>query len=233
MENNGRLAYYLLIAVLIIAGISIIPQVQAREGYIMNLLLSALHDVIINSPTAGQVLTYNGTYWINDNITQPITYTELCRDSASGGDVVLSCSFTAMRTIRIETQLQTQSASGFFAGVQFNADTGTNYATRRSDIGGSQSTTTNTNNAIIGNAIASDGGILYTVFDCANIENINKVCHYDSAKPLTNDTIPPLYSIGVIMWNNTSSQINQVDIIRNAGSGSYTDNSLLIVYGHD
>ena len=69
MESDRRINFGIVIiaSILILAGISFIPDVQAREGYIMNLLLSMMHDVQITNPINGQVLTYQNGFWINAN----------------------------------------------------------------------------------------------------------------------------------------------------------------------
>ena len=69
MESDRRinLGIVIIASILILAGISFMPDVQAREGYIMNLLLQSLHDVQITNPINGQVLTYQNGFWINAN----------------------------------------------------------------------------------------------------------------------------------------------------------------------
>lgn len=69
MESNGRLGLTLIIGCLVAGAILLMPAYGYRDGYIMNLLLSSMHDVVIDNPLTNQTLTYNGTYWINQNAT--------------------------------------------------------------------------------------------------------------------------------------------------------------------
>lgn len=75
MENDRRVKRELFISgtvgitMVVLALLLSYPQYAgATSGYIMNLLLSMMHDVSITNPINGQVLTYNGTYWVNGNV---------------------------------------------------------------------------------------------------------------------------------------------------------------------
>jgi hypothetical protein len=91
MEGNRRIGFIiLLIGVSLIVSIMTIPHASgAREGYIMNLLLRAMHDVIIDNPIDGQVLTYDGIYWINQNATSGADTTD-CINLANQYQLVLN-----------------------------------------------------------------------------------------------------------------------------------------------
>lgn len=94
MERNGqnRTRYIGLIAIFAILAGSLIAQAEAREGYIMNLLLSAMHDVRITNPLDGQVLTYDsGTFtWINANASSTGSETTECINLANQYQLILN-----------------------------------------------------------------------------------------------------------------------------------------------
>ena len=70
MESDRRISYpvIFIIACISVGGILLVPaSADKRDGYIMNLLLSSMHDTMIDTPLLDECLVYNGTFWINDS----------------------------------------------------------------------------------------------------------------------------------------------------------------------
>lgn len=162
-------------------------------------------------------------------------YQLLCESSLSTGATSLSCSnFPTKNFLYIEYTVKLNSSNTVTIGLQFNSDSGTNYATRLSsnygaDAGGvSQSSVKLNGNAYV--ASASGTGYLH----CDNVASKRKLCNGENTTDANSGATATVnYSAYSFKWANTSNQITTVTLMRNAGTGFYTSGTQISVWGYD
>lgn len=236
-SNKRRIALTLIFSCLIVGSLFLIP-VDAREGYIMNLVLGAMHDVILDNPTSGQVLAYNGTYWTNQNATSSAPdYRLLCRNEFSSANTTIGCDFTTAKFIHVELNyvVSATSTNTLTPAMTFNGDSGTNYSRRLSSNGGADATSTG--QASITNMVGAiqNGGGGYIVCDIDNALSTKSklaICQTASSLAFTSANAPSKTEINGL-WSNTNSQITNITFINTASTGQYGAGSILTVFGHD
>lgn len=124
----------------------------------------------------------------------------------------------------------TGGAAGAMAN-QFNGDTGSNYAERRSTNGGSDVTSTGATgyNATSGEWNSST----FHVSDILNIAAQEKLIITSSAMVESAGAgNEPRRQEAVAKWANTSAQINRINI-KNSGAGDFASGSEVVVLGYD
>lgn len=195
--------------------------------------------LIINQDSSNGVnslTSSNGAITLNassGNILITPQWELLCTNELSVSGTSLSCSdFPARRFLMVivETRLVT---SGVDIGIQFNGDTGNNYAWRKSANGGTDTTAINDNNCLTQNP-SSGMNQLHTLHISNNLASENKVLY---------GTVANSGSAGAgnlagrmeiaCKWANTTNQITTITIMRDAGTGSYDVDSNIAVWGYD
>lgn len=234
---------------------------SARPAYIMNLLLSALHDVIIDNPQSGQVLTYNGSVWVNGNVSSGggvtsltssnsaivlnassgdilITpkYELLCRNTGSGVTTI-SCSNLADRDylyVTVETSIGGAGGSTMNIAVRFNGDSSAIYGWRRSLNGGADTTNSaQTSCAIPLGATAIDPAdrLIYDMSIYNKNSAQQKTLFGMSSVDNTGGGAPDRTEFAC-NWRNTSAVISSVDILRVSGTATFGEITVT-VWGYD
>lgn len=160
-------------------------------------------------------------------------YELLCQNELDASATSLSCSsFPARKYLIavIETRLVT---SGIDIGIQFNSDTGNNYAWRKSANGGADTTGLNENNCLTQNPSAGMNQ-LFTLNISNNLSSEEKIMY----GTIVNSGNSGAGNVAGRMeiackWANTSSQITTITIMRDAGTGSYNTDTRITVWGWD
>lgn len=171
--------------------------------------------------------------------TNPATVTPdyqlLCTNSLNSGATSISCSsFTGKKFILIDYSLILNSTNTITSGMQFNSDTGNNYAYRTFNNGATDTGATSQSNLRLnGNALVASSTTVGQAF-CLNISTQRKVCNGESTTEVNGGaTTTTNYTEYSFKWANTSNQITTVTIMRGAGTGFYTTGSQITVFGHD
>lgn len=146
----------------------------------------------------------------------------------SAGDTISVTPITARKYLKIfVTALQ----SGQIAlNLQFNGDSGNNYAFRVSTNGGADGTSVSQSKAWLGMTETSDQ---FHVFEVVNITANEKLVKAFSASFGTAGAgNAPTRLEGAGKWANTAAQITRVDAV-NTGTGDFATGSQVVVIGHD
>ena len=147
----------------------------------------------------------------------------------SDGDTFDTGTFTAKDNLRIIVWTK-GTTGGTYQGLRFNDDTGSNYAHRRSEAGGSDGTNTSQSFMQVSDSgIANSGG--YTVTDITNISGKEKlaITHSVMGSSSGAGTAPDRDEF-VSKWANTSAQITKIQVY-NQGSGNFVAGSYITVLG--
>jgi hypothetical protein len=260
MESDRRLV--LLIVFCMVFTVLVIPSADgARTGYIMNLLLSALHDVQINNPSSGQVLTYNGSFWINEdsssgggvtsltssnsaiilnsssgNILITPKYELLCRNTGSGVTSI-SCSNLADRDylfVTVETSIGGAGGTSMNLAVRFNGDSSAIYGYRRSLNGGADTTlTAQTSCAIpLGSTTIEPADRLIYDMSIYNKNSAQQKTLFGMSSVDNTGGGAPDRTEFACNWRNTSAVISSIDVLRTGGSATFGEITIT-VWGYD
>lgn len=117
-------------------------------------------------------------------------------------------------------------------GIQFNGDTGTNYADRSSNNGGADAT--GASQAQIFTKTAVDANPQLIVGEILNIATFEKLVTFQSViRGTAGAANAPDRKEGVGKWANTSVQITSIQVAQVGGTGTIDTNSSLVVLGHD
>jgi hypothetical protein len=157
----------------------------------------------------------------------------LCQDIASSGDTSLNCStFTSHRYYQIYEYHRVQTTTATF-GLQFNSDSGNNYAFRFSTNNGGETATTNTNQCLTTGSLGN-GQYGETTYQFSNNElGQNKVGYGTVSGSTTNGAGNAPFRVEIACrWADTSNNITDIDIVRLAGTGTIAEGSLS-VWGYD
>ena len=158
------------------------------------------------------------------NFWQELASAEL----SSAGDTINSGTITAKKYIWFQVY-----AKGANTELQFrlNSDSGSNYASRRSGDGGSDSTfTSQTSSKINATGGASHTACFMNGFIINNSANEKLVITHQVATEATGAGTAPRRSEGVTKWSNTSSQITSIQAINNS-TGDFGTGSFIKVWG--
>tara|TARA_R110002012_G_scaffold318543_1_gene537160 strand:+ start:434 stop:1720 length:1287 start_codon:yes stop_codon:yes gene_type:complete len=147
---------------------------------------------------------------------------------SSAGDTIDSGTFTAKKNLRVIAYTKGANTELQF---RFNSDSGSNYASRRSGDGGSDSTFTSQTQSKVNATGGASTTETYMTADITNISDKEKLVTSDQvASEATGAGTAPRRSEGVTKWANTSAQITSIQIINNA-SGDFAAGSYITVLG--
>lgn len=147
----------------------------------------------------------------------------------SAGDTISVTPIAARKYLRIFVALLPTGGT-INGGLQFNNDTGTNYATKRITDGTAASTTSSAVISIDPDVTAT---VKWGVFDVLNIlaqeKQVVGSMHSAGAAGAGN---VPISRTSFAKWANTAAQITRVDVL-NGGAGDFAIGSEIVVLGHD
>jgi hypothetical protein len=232
-------------------------------GLVLAQNITDLCDVDAPNPTDNQFLRHNGTQWVNESVSFGIgnvtsvtsdsnstigvvptdgdvvlypSWEKLCSNTSSGGASLACNSFEAKKYLMVKViPLSNSGGTEIVIGLQFNNDNGTNYAWRRSINTGADTTGTNTNQCQPRGAstFAGNGGGIIT-FNVENISTIRKMitgtATYGSE---SDDTVAPSTVPFSCKWDNASSQITSIKLMKVSGVNNYASGTDISVWGHD
>jgi len=149
---------------------------------------------------------------------------------SSSGSVITSNTFTAKKYLMIK--LYHIDTGGYVnPKLQFNSDSGSNYASRYSDNGGSDSTTTSQSEVDLrAGEVQSPAITTIYVINKSDKEKLF-ISHSNMQNTAGAGNVPSRAEV-VGKWTNTSAQITSVKFIKSA-SGSFNTGSYLKVWGMD
>lgn len=163
------------------------------------------------------------------DFTTGIWWEELGRTTLSStGDVIDVNGLPARKHLRI---IFTGLPSGAIVGnLTFNGDTGSNYASRYSSNGSTE--TTNVSQSLI-SVVSGGTGPHLTVIDVHNPQSYEKAFVFATTETGTAGAGNlPGRREGAGKWANTSTQITRVTLT-NSAAGDYAAGSEVVVLGHD
>ena len=147
---------------------------------------------------------------------------------SSASDDISSGTFTAKKYLWIQGYIKQDESTASNMRMQFNGDTGSNYAERQSTNGGSDTTGVSADHIP-----TSDGGKFGNLFNAFIINNSSNeklaIVHGTSVNTEGAGTASSRREI-VGKWANTSSQITSIRIFRTVG-GQYQSGTILKVWG--
>lgn len=159
-----------------------------------------------------------------DNFWEELASVEL----TSAADEISSGTITAKKYLWVQCYVGNTGATN--TNVNFNNDTGTNYARRRSSDGGSDSTLgSQTTIDVLGDESFPK---FFYMFICNSASNEKLVVGDHNRQNTAGAASAPSRTRWVAKWANTTNQITEIDIT-NAGTGSYVGGSFLKVWGAD
>ena len=149
----------------------------------------------------------------------------------SAGDTLDSGTITAKDNMMILTHI-IPSGNTDAVVYRFNSDTGTNYAVRKSDNGGSDSTNVNENGMNFKST--NDSHVSFSVSEFANIATQEKlgINHTVTDNGGGAGNAPNRKEM-VGKWANTSNAVTNVKAVNRDGSGDFNTGSELVVLGFD
>lgn len=146
-------------------------------------------------------------------------------DFSGSASTFTSGTFTAKKYLWVQCYIEGTSSLRPFS-VQFNSDTGANYAIRRSHNGAGDAGFANTS-SIDGQGGSSVTNLFWNMFIINNSAN-EKLCNIHSVSVVTQGAgTPPLRDEIVGKWDNTSSQITTITV-RSGDSGNITTGKLRV-----
>ena len=213
-------------------------------------MLSQLPTTIAptGTPSQGDILYYNGTAWTrlaagtspyvlttngagqNPSWTAPSSLKVLLDSNiTAGGGAFTTSSFTASSYLRVVVLLQGTASSNGGLIVQFNGDTGSNYASRNAIDGGTQNTATSAASINTGNVVAG-GSKQITVFDVMNYSGVPKlISGYSTGATAKTSASDQATFSGI--WDNSAAQITTITLSF-GGNINFTSGDRIIVYGN-
>tara|TARA_R110002012_G_scaffold222778_1_gene394699 strand:+ start:230 stop:1300 length:1071 start_codon:yes stop_codon:yes gene_type:complete len=195
---------------------------------------STINSLTIHNPDAGSFDTGSEVVILGydpDNASGTCAWEELANVTlGSAGDSIDTSTFTAKKYLMVQTNGIASGAINF--NFTFNSDTGSNYAERYSENGGSDGTATNQSE--IRPRIGGESTGHYGVYYISNITDKEKllVGHTMTGGSSTGSGNAPTRSEEIAKWVNTSNQINRIEVENTAG-GSFNTGSNITVYGFD
>jgi len=157
---------------------------------------------------------------------------ELASVDLSGGaaDEISSGTITAKKYLWVQCYTESSGTQRQF--MRFNNDTGTNYARRWSENGGTDGTSTSQTAANIMGLNDSGTGTFSNTFIINNSSNEKLIISHGVSGTTAGAANAPQRTETVNKWANTSNQITEIDII-NPESGDFGTKSFLKVWGAD
>jgi len=187
-----------------------------------------------NTPIDKPAYSYSGvpTGFPRQLLADPLDgYVEIARVTATGTVSSLSAqNLPPYKYLRTEALVMPTGGTAF-AQMRFNNDSGTNYA-RKYSLSFAGATDTVSENVLTPSNAVRSGGVGFTVTDILNVSNREKVAFSRSVDDAgSGATTVPTGRLSFSKWINTSTVISRIDLVNNAGSGSFAAGTELVIYG--
>lgn len=175
----------------------------------------------------------NVTQNTNDITLNP-KYELLCQNTWSSGQSFSCSSFPTRNHLYVSIVASHANAgTGIQTAIQFNSDTGNNYADRLSVNGGADTTGTSRANCRFGTASDTEGGGTFEI-EITNLATENKSLHGEGTGFLNRAvTTAPTRMEFVCNWVNTTNQITTITVMANSGNDNYDSLATITVWGYD
>lgn len=145
----------------------------------------------------------------------------------SSGDAITVSSLPERKYLKVIVRALNSGA--IQARIQFNGDTGTNYASRISNNGGAEITAASATSVLID----TGSNNITASFEVMNTSTREKVgLMLAMAESAVGAANIPSRNTTSFKWSNTTNSITQVSII-NAGAGDFASGSEVVVLGHN
>ncbi len=177
----------------------------------------------------------NGSYLTDDTVSDtqldyPRWYQEIGRTTLGvAGDTITVSSLPARKYLRIIIAV-TNTGGTVRANIRFNNDSGNNYATRFSSLGGADTTAVSQSAIVVAGASALAQFYEVYVTNIATQEKLPYITLVNSST-VGAGTAPNRVE-GAAKWANTTNQITRIDA-SNDGTGDFAIGSEVVVLGHD
>ena len=191
----------------------------------------AIDEIIVRNSSTGDYLTDSECVvlgWDPADTHTENFWEELVSANGDGTGGYSTGTFTAKKYLWMEI-INDKSASTS-TSIQFNSDTGSNYAVRWSRNGAADSTATSHTSS--GTFTANSSTPSFTRLFAMNISDEEKLCYVETVDTSTaGETTAPARTELIFKWTNTASQIT--DVTLTPVSGNLTTTSQINIWGSD
>jgi hypothetical protein len=156
---------------------------------------------------------------------------ELASVETVSSGTLSSGTFTAKKYLWVQAYTPSSSNASPDGHVEFNGDSGTNYAHRRSHNGGADTTGTSDGTGIRIDGTGGQTAKFHNLFIINNASNEKLVIAHSITGNTAGAGNAPSRTESVGKWANTSNQITRVDIIDQYGSQNWGAGSFIKVWG--
>lgn len=158
----------------------------------------------------------------------PIWWEELGRATLGGAADSMTASGLAARKY-LQVRVNIINTGSVNALLQYNGDTGSNYAYRSSVNGGADATATAQTSGQLKASGSTNANILINI---VNIATQSKIAISYCTESITAVSSAPQRLEGNINWSNATNAISSVTILNNS-TGDFAAGSEVVVLGHD
>lgn len=159
-----------------------------------------------------------------------IWWEELGRTTlGSAGDTITVDSLSARKYLKISNYLIATGGT-INQNLRFNNDSGSNYAQRKSDNGGADSSAGSLTSITLQDSTAATNS--FYAGEIINVSAQEKLLIGFNSRNSTGAANPPARTESWGKWANTAAQITRIDIF-NTGTGDFAIGSEVVVLGHD
>lgn len=186
------------------------------------------NNSVITSNITDDAITAAKIDWASTGANAGIWWEELGRTTLGvNGDTISVTGIAARKYIRILVKVL--NSGTITCVINFNGDTGTNYAIRNSANGAADATAVSTNIPTLTNGASPQ----FITIDIENTTAQEKYGIYSANEgSAAGAATAPNRRLGIFKWANTAAQITRVDIL-NTQTGDFVAGSQVVVIGHD
>ena len=169
--------------------------------------------------------------WDPDDTHTDNFWEQLADVTLSSAGVLSSGTFTAKKYLWVQAYTPSSTNSSPDGYIEFNGDSGTNYAHRRSHNGGSDTTGTSDGVGIRIDGTGGQTAKFHNFFIINNSSNEKLVIAHSITGNTAGAGTAPSRTESVGKWITTGSQITRVDIIDQYSSSAWGSGSFIKVWG--
>lgn len=189
-------------------------------------------DSVVTANVTNDAITATKIDWASTGADGGIWWEEIGRTTLGGaGDTITLSSVPVRKYLCVLISLKATGGT-INAGIRFNNDSATNYASRSSANGGADGTSGSVAQA--GLAVTDSAADKYIVINLVNIAAQEKILYASTVESNTSGAanVPGKAEV-VGKWANTSAAISRIDVINTTGTGDFAIGSEVVVLGHD